>query len=83
MARNYYSEINLHITWHTKESSPLLIPKVEADRPPLPPRPLHQHAGVFIHEIGGIETHVHLCVTICADDSDQRLHRAAEGCLVA
>jgi hypothetical protein len=27
LARNYYSEINLHIT---KESSPLLVPKVEA-----------------------------------------------------
>ena len=30
MSRNYYAEINLHITWHTKESAPLLIPKVEA-----------------------------------------------------
>ena len=64
MARNYYSEINLHIVWHTKESSPLLTPQVEA---------VVQHyirgrcintRGVFIHEIGGIETHVHLAVTI-------------------
>ena len=29
MARNYYSEINLHLTWHTKESLPLLTPQVE------------------------------------------------------
>ena len=64
MANNFYSEINLHITWHTKESSPLLIPKVEAE--------VHHYLrgrcintpGVFIHEIGGIETHVHLCITI-------------------
>ena len=26
MSRNYYSEINLHIVWHTNGSSPLLTP---------------------------------------------------------
>ena len=31
MGGNFYSEINLHITWHTKESSPLLVPKVETE----------------------------------------------------
>ena len=64
MSRNYYSEIYLHITWHTKESAPLLTASVE---------PVVRHAvrgkcintpGVFIHEIGGIETHVHICVSI-------------------
>jgi putative transposase len=64
MSRNYYSEINLHITWHTKNSAPLLAAAVET---------VMQHAvrgkyintpGVFIHEIGGIETHVHVCVSI-------------------
>lgn len=29
MSKNYYSEINLHITWHTKDSSALLTPAVE------------------------------------------------------
>jgi REP-associated tyrosine transposase len=64
MSRNYYAEINLHVTWHTKDSLPLLVPKVEAVT--------HHHLrgkcintpGVFIHEIGGIETHVHLCLSI-------------------
>jgi len=64
MARNYYAEINLHVTWHTKESAPLLVPKVEAV--------VHHYLrgrcintpGVFIHEIGGIETHVHLAISI-------------------
>jgi REP-associated tyrosine transposase len=64
MARNYYAEINLHVTWHTKESQPLLIPNVEAV--------VHHYLrgrcintpGVFIHEIGGIETHVHLCLSV-------------------
>jgi len=64
MSRNYYSEINLHVTWHTKESSPLLVPKVEAI--------VHHYLrgrcintpGVFVHEVGGIETHVHLALSI-------------------
>src|SRR5262249_43220028 len=64
MARNFYAEINLHVTWHTKESAPLLVPQVEAV--------VHHYfrgrcintPGVFIHEIGGIETHVHLAVSI-------------------
>ncbi len=64
MARNFYSEINLHLTWHTKESRPLLTPEVE--------KIVHDYLRgrciktpeVFIHEIGGIETHVHLCVSV-------------------
>jgi putative transposase len=64
MSRNYYSEIHLHIVWHTKESAPFLTPQVELF--------VHRHLkqrlvdtpGVFVHEIGGTETHVHLAVTI-------------------
>ena len=64
MARNFYAEINLHITWHTKGSSPLLTPQVEAV--------VHHYlrgrcintAGVYCHAIGGIETHVHLAVSV-------------------
>jgi REP element-mobilizing transposase RayT len=64
MSRNYYAEINLHLTWHTKDSFPLLVPKVEN---------VAHHAlrgkcvntpGVFVHALGGIETHVHLCVSV-------------------
>jgi putative transposase len=64
MAHNYYSEINLHVTWHTKDSLPLLNTTVG----PLAHRYLKQRLvndkGVFIHEIGGIETHIHLVATI-------------------
>ena len=64
MSRNYYAEINLHLTWHTKESSSLLVPDVE--------KVVHHYLrgrcmntpGVYIHEIGGIETNVHLAVSI-------------------
>ncbi len=64
MSHNYYSEINLHIVWHTKNSSPLLTPTVE----PVAHRVLRKRIvdapDVFVHEIGGTETHVHLAVTI-------------------
>jgi len=64
MARNVYAEINLHITWHTKDNSPVLRDIVE-DR-------LHRYLkhralqtpGVIVHEINGMPDHVHLAVAI-------------------
>src|SRR5437763_158697 len=64
MSHNYYAEINLHITWHTKGSLPLLVPKVEAITHHYLRGKCINTPGVFIHEIGGIETHVHLCASI-------------------
>lgn len=64
MSRNYYSEINLHVVWHTKGSSPLLVPDVEAfTHGWLRQRVVHTE-GVYVHEIGGTENHVHLCLEI-------------------
>ncbi len=64
MSQNYYSEIHLHFVWHTKESLPLLTPKVE----PLAHRALRKKivacANAFVHEIGGTATHVHVAVTL-------------------
>ena len=64
MSRNYYSEIHLHVTWHTKGNLPLLAGKIETE--------VHHYLkgrcintpGIFIHEIGGVDDHVHLCLTI-------------------
>ena len=64
VSRNDYAEINLHITWHTKASSPLLVPAVEAEAHHALRGKCINTAGVFIHAVGGIETHVHLCVSI-------------------
>ncbi|HUT95856.1 MAG TPA: IS200/IS605 family transposase [Thermoguttaceae bacterium] len=64
MSHNYYSEINLHVVWHTKNSLPLLTPTVE----PVAHRALWKRIvdtpDAFVHEIGGTETHVHVAVTI-------------------
>jgi putative transposase len=64
LSRNYYSEINLHIVWHTKLSMPLLTPQVEAVVHHYLRGKLINLPGAYIHEIGGTETHVHLAVSI-------------------
>jgi putative transposase len=64
MSKNYYSEINLHVTWHTKISAPLLTGDVE----PMAWAALRAKAAelgdIVVHEINGTETHVHLAVSI-------------------
>ena len=64
MSRNFYSEINLHVVWHTKNSLPLLTPAIESVIYGDLKKRIIETPGVFIHEIGGIETHVHLAITI-------------------
>lgn len=64
MSRNYYSEINLHIVWHTKQSLPLLTPAIESATHALLRQRLVDTEGIFVHEIGGTENHVHMCLTV-------------------
>jgi putative transposase len=63
MSRNFYSEIHLHLVWHTKNSSPLLVPRIEqATYAALRRRCIA--GNVELHAIGGTPTHVHLAVTV-------------------
>ncbi len=64
MSRNYYSEINLHFTWHYKDSSPMLTPQIESVTHRIIKERLIKTPDVFVHEIGGTDTHVHVAVTI-------------------
>jgi putative transposase len=64
MSRNYYAEINLHVVWHTKASAPLLVPNVEANVYHYLRGRCIATPGVYLHEIGGIETHVHLVMSV-------------------
>ena len=64
MSRNYYSEIRLHMVWHTKLSQPLLTPPVEAVAHQCIRQKIIRWPGAFVHEIGGTETHVHVVVSI-------------------
>ena len=64
MSKNYYSEINLHVVWHTKASLPLLTPEIEKFVHSFLRERMIETPGVYVHEVGGTETHVHLCLTI-------------------
>src|SRR5690349_4570052 len=64
MSRNYYCEINLHLVWHTKNSAPLLTPDVERLAHRCLRTRIIETPGAFIHEIGGVENHVHLAISI-------------------
>jgi putative transposase len=64
MSRNYYSEINLHIVWHTKQSMPLLTPAVESETWSYLRHKLVSLPGSHVHEIGGTETHVHIALSV-------------------
>ena len=64
MSRNHYAEINLHLVWHTKQSRPLLTPEVEACTHRYLRGRLINTPGAFVHEVGGIETHVHVVVSV-------------------
>ena len=64
MSRNYYSEINLHVTWHTIGSRPILVPAIEQETHRFLRQKMIDTPGVFVHEIGGTETHIHIALTI-------------------
>ena len=64
MSKNYYAEINLHFTWHTKLSMPVLTGRVETLAHQFIRQKLINTLGAFIHEIGGTDNHVHVAVTI-------------------
>lgn len=64
MAQNYYAEINLHLTWHTKESAPYLTGPIESIVHRYLRGRCTETPGVYVHALGGIETHVHLAISI-------------------
>lgn len=64
MSRNYYSEIHLHLVWHTKLSRPMLTDEVEPMTFPSLRDKAASLGNFRIQEIGGIPTHVHLAITI-------------------
>ena len=56
MSDNVYSEINLHITWHTKNSLPMITPMIEDRLYHYLTHKIIETPGAYLHAIGGIET---------------------------
>lgn len=64
MPRRVYYEINLHITWHTKLSTPLISPEIEPALFRFLKHKVLETPETFFHAVGGTETHIHLAVSI-------------------
>ena len=64
MPRNVYSDIKLHLTWHTKESRFLIKPEMVQTVHDAICKRATAADGVVVHEIGGTMNHVHLAVTV-------------------
>jgi putative transposase len=64
MPRRVYSEINLHITWHTKNNQPLINRQIEPHLYKFLTAKIRQTQETFFHGLGGVSDHLHLAVSI-------------------
>jgi len=64
MSETVYSEINFHITWHTKASLPMITPKIEDRLYRYLTHKIIETPGAYLHAIGGTETHVHIAASV-------------------
>jgi len=64
MSRRVYSEINLHITWHTKHSLPMIRESMEAGLHGFLRNRVFETPDAIFHAIGGVANHIHLVVSI-------------------
>jgi putative transposase len=64
VSNNFYSEINLHVTWHTKDNLPLLNPRIEEFVYRFLKQKIVNTPGAFVHQIGGTQNHIHLVLTM-------------------
>jgi putative transposase len=64
MASHVYHEIYLHLTWHTKDDSPVLVPGIEQTVHEILTERCHQTKSVYLHGINGTPNHVHLAINI-------------------
>ena len=64
MSLRAYSEINLHFTWHVKDSNPVIRDEIEMQLHRFLKGKAARTAGVSVHAIGGTDDHVHLVVSV-------------------
>jgi len=63
MPRNVYHEINLHLVWHTKNNSPVLVDLVEDRCHRYLAHRAIQSPGLFVHAVEGMPDHVHVALS--------------------
>jgi len=68
MSLRAYSEINLHITWHVKDNSPVLADMIEAQTHRFLRGRVMCTPGAAFHEVGGTDDHIHLVASLPPDE---------------
>lgn len=63
MSNRSYAEINLHMTWHTKDNHPFISPAIESDLYAFIKDRIITMPNVYFHAIGGIANHIHLAAS--------------------
>lgn len=64
MSTHCYHEIYLHITWHTKDSYPLITTGIETEVHSLLRKRCSESKGIWLHALNGTPNHIHLAVSI-------------------
>lgn len=64
MSSTVYSEINFHITWHTKSNLPMIRKSIEGRLYNYLTHKIIETPGALFHAVGGIEDHVHIAVSM-------------------
>ena len=64
MSNSVYSEINFHITWHTKISLPIINERIEDRLYHYLTHKILETPGARLHAIGGIATRIHIAASV-------------------
>ncbi len=64
MSAHVFHEVFLHVNWHTKEDRPMLAGDMEGRVHEKLRQRCRETKGVYLHEIGGTDDHVHLVLSI-------------------
>ena len=64
MSDSVYSESHFHITWHTKDSRPMISERLEKQLYRFMEHKIIETPGAIFHAIGGTETHIHIGVSL-------------------
>jgi len=63
MSNRSYAEINLHMTWHTKENFPFISSQLEPELYGFIKNRVVNDRQAYFHAIGGIADHLHLAAS--------------------
>jgi len=64
MSAHVFHEIYLHANWHTKGDRPMLAGDMEGRVQQNIRQRCRQTKGVYVHEMGGTDDHVHVVFSI-------------------